>query len=97
MNRFNTIIDSLSFIDNKYIILSMGLFLIIYVTFTSIQFPQSIPKLINNPFFKLLILFLIIYITKKNSTIAIIAVIGLIVTVYSINKFKFVSPKNVCI
>jgi hypothetical protein len=74
--------------NNQYILVALSLFLIIYASYIAQKLPTYILKLFDNTFFKLLIFFFIVYLAKKNSTIAIIASVGLIITIQSLNKFQ---------
>jgi hypothetical protein len=85
----NTVKGWLSFVDNnEYISAAIALFLIVYASYAAPKLPPAILKLFDNPLFKLLIFFLIVYIARKSPTVAIIAAVGLMVTIHALNKFK---------
>lgn len=85
----NTVKGWLSFIDNnEYVTAVLTLFLILYASFAAPKLPMYILKLFDNPFVKLLIFFLIVYIARKNPTVAIIAAVALMVSIHALNKLK---------
>lgn len=80
----------LSVLDkNKYISAAVTIFLIVYASMAAPKLPEYMAVLFDNVWFKLLILFLIAYSAQKNPTIAIIAAIGLMVTLQVLNRYKF--------
>lgn len=80
----------LSVLDkNQYISAALTIFLIVYASMAAPQLPEYIARLFDNMWFKLLILFLIAYSAQRNPTIAIIAAIGLMVTLQVLNRYKF--------
>lgn len=85
----NTLKGWFSYADkNEYITAAIGLFLIVYASYAAPKLPPSILKLFENPLFKLLIFFLIVYIARLNATIAIIAAVALMVTIHALNKMQ---------
>jgi hypothetical protein len=85
----NTVKGWLSFIDNnEYVSGALTVFLIVYASYAAPKLPPYILKLFDNPLFKLLIFFLIAYTAKKNPTVAIIAAVGLMVSIHALNKLK---------
>lgn len=87
-NFDSTVTNSLSFLDNEYVSGALTIFLIVYASYAAPRLPPYILRLFDNPLFKLLIFFLIVYSAKKNPTIAIIAAVGLMVTIHALNKLK---------
>jgi len=87
-NFDSTVTNWLSFLDNEYISGALIIFLIIYASYAAPKLPPYILRLFDNPLFKLLIFFLIVYSAKKNPTVAIIAAVGLMVTIHALNKLK---------
>lgn len=80
----------LSFIDsNEYVTAALGLFLIVYASYAAPRLPPNILKLFDYPVVKLIIFFLIVYAAKVNPTIAIIAAVGVMVTIHALNKMQF--------
>ena len=85
----NTVKGWLSFIDdNEYVTAALTIFLIVYASYAAPKLPPYILKLFDNPLFKLLIFFLIVYTAKKNPTVAIIAAVAFMVTIHALNKLK---------
>lgn len=85
----NTVKGWLSFIDdNEYVTGALTIFLIVYASYAAPKLPPYILKLFDNPLFKLLIFFLIVYTAKKNPTVAIIAAVALMVSIHALNKLK---------
>jgi len=81
--------NALSFVDNsEYISAGLTIFLILYAGLAAPQLPEYIANLFDNPLFKLLILFLVAYSAKKNPTVAIVAAIGLMVSIHTLNRIK---------
>lgn len=90
MEQFNDSVKSyLSFIDdNEYLSAGLSLFLILYAGLAAPQLPEYIARLFDNPIFKLVIFFLIAYSAKKNPTVAIIASVGLMISLYTLSRIK---------
>ena len=90
VERFDSSVSNLmSYVDNnEYISAALALFLVLYASLAAPKLPEYIARLFENPIFKLLIFFLIAYSAKKNPTVAIIAAIGLMVSLHTLNRFK---------
>jgi len=90
MDQFDrTVSGALSFVDNNpYLSSALSLFLILYAGLAAPQLPESVARLFDNPLFKLVIFFLIAYSARKNPTVAIIAAVGLMVSLYTLQRFK---------
>lgn len=90
---------ALSYIDNnEYVTAMLTIFLIVYASYAAPKLPPYILKLFDNPLFKLLIFFLIVYTSRRNPTVAIVAAVALMVTIHALNKFKLdqIVAKLVC-
>jgi hypothetical protein len=85
----NAVKNSLSFLDNEYVSAALALFLILYASLAAPKLPESVARLFDNYIVKFIIFFLIVYIAKKNATIAIIAAIGVMVSIMTLNTYKF--------
>lgn len=85
----NTVKNSLSFLDNEFVTAGLYLFLILYAGLAAPQLPSYIAKLFDYTLFKTLIFFLIIYVSKKNPSVAIIAAIAVMVSLMTLNRLKF--------
>ena len=90
VQQFDTTVNGwLSIIDqNEYVTAALSLFLILYAAYAVPKLPPYILAIFDKPLFKLIIFFLIVYTARKNPTVAIIAAIGLLVTLQAVNKFK---------
>jgi hypothetical protein len=85
----NTVKGWMSVIDNnEYLTAALIIFLIVYASYAAPKLPPYILHLFDNPLFKLLIFFLIVYSAKKNPTVAIIAAVALMVSIHALNKLK---------
>lgn len=85
----NNVKSALSVLDkNQYVSAAITVFLIVYAGMAAPRLPEYIARLFDNTFFKLLILFLIAYAARENPTVAIIAAIGLMVTLQVLNRYK---------
>jgi hypothetical protein len=71
---------------NEYLSSALALFLILYAAVAAPQLPKYIVKLFDYTIVKLAMFFLIAYVARKNPTVAIIAAIGLMVTLMTLNK-----------
>lgn len=90
MQRFdNTVNNAMSFVDNnEYLSTALALFLVIYAAVAAPKLPESVVRLFENDIFKFLVIFLTAYSAKKNPTIAVIAAVGLMVTLNTLNKYQ---------
>jgi hypothetical protein len=84
----NAVKSSLSFLDNEYISAGLSLVLVIYAGMAAPRLPPSVAKLFDYAAFKLLVFFLIVYVSRKNATIAIIAAVGVLVSLMTLNRLK---------
>lgn len=95
INNFDRVAQNwLSFLDNEYVSSALIIFLIVYASLAAPKLPNYILKLFDYTIVKLVLFFLIAYIAQKNASIAIIAAVGLLVTIMALNKFKLDSTLN---
>lgn len=89
-NQFdNTVRNWLSVVDdNQYVSTALSLFLIVYAAYAVPKLPEYVLRVFDNPLVKLLLFFLIAYTARRNPTVAIIAAVGLLVTLQALNKMK---------
>lgn len=81
--------NALSILDrNEYVSAALTIFLILYAGLAAPQLPEYVANLFDNPLFKLLILFLIAYSANKNPTVSVIAAIGLMISIHTLNRIK---------
>src|SRR3990172_9758772 len=90
IRRFDASVkNALSILDkNEYVSAALTIFLILYAAIAAPQLPEYIAKLFGNPLFKLLIIFLIAYSANKNPTVSIVAAIGLMVSIHTLNRIN---------
>lgn len=79
--------EYLSVLDNEYVSASLSLFLVLYAGMAAPKLPERIARLFENTLFRILIFFLIAYSAKKNTSIAAIAAIGLMVSLQTLNRY----------
>jgi hypothetical protein len=85
----NKVKNYLSFLDNDYVSAGLSLFLILYAGMAAPKLPTYVAKLFDNVFVQLLMFFLIVYVSRKNPTVAIIAAVAVMVSLMTLNKIKF--------
>jgi hypothetical protein len=73
---------------NPYVSSALTLFLIVYAAVAAPRLPQSVIRVFDNIFVKLLIFFLIAYYARKNPTVAIVAAIAVMVTLMTVNRVQ---------
>lgn len=97
MNRINSAVETfdssvrgwMSKVEqNEYISTALALFLILYAGVAAPKLPAWFARLFDYTVVKLLVFFLIAYIARGNPTVAIIAAIGLMVTLITLNKLS---------
>lgn len=85
----NAVKRSLSFLDNEYVSAAVALFLILYAGLAAPKLPEWVARLFDNMLFKLVVFFMIVYVSRKNATIAIIAAVAVMVSLMTLNKLKW--------
>jgi hypothetical protein len=81
--------QSLSVLDNQYVAGTVTLLIILYASLAAPKLPPRIAKVFGHNLFKLLFCFLIVYLSIKNVTIAIVLSIALIVSLQTLNRHSF--------
>ena len=84
----NQVKNSLSFLDNEYINAGVSLFLILYTGLVAPKLPKSIADFLDSTLGKFIMFFMIIYISRKDTTIAIIAAVAVIISIMALDKLK---------
>jgi hypothetical protein len=84
----NAFKNYLGFLDNEYVSGALSLFLILYAGLAAPRLPGRVAALFDNTFFKLLIFFLIVYVSRRNPTVALIAAIAVMVSLLTLQRFK---------
>jgi hypothetical protein len=86
-NNFDkTVSGYLGFLDNEYIQAGLALFLILYAGIIAPKLSPGVLEMFDNIFVKILAFFLIVLISKKSPTIALIAAVAVIVTLMIANN-----------
>ena len=68
-------------------LIALALFLILYAGLAAPKLPEYIARLFGSTLFKFLTIFLIAYSARSNPTIALIAAIGLMVSLQTLNRY----------
>ncbi len=84
IKTFMTTVDK-----NKYVSSAIALFLILYASLAAPKLPRRFAKIFKNPIVQIIIFFLIAYTAKKDPKIAIIAAVGLMISLYTLSKYNF--------
>ena len=88
-NFDNTMSGWLNVVDrNEYVSAAITLFLILYAGLAAPRLPEYFARLFEHPLFQLLVFFLIVYSAQRSPTIAIIAAIGLMVSLNTLTRYK---------
>lgn len=83
-----TVSNLLSKVDeNEYLSTALSLFLVVYASLAAPQMPEYVLRLFDNVLVKLLMFFLIAYSAKKSPSVALIASLGLMVTLQALNRY----------
>lgn len=74
--------------ENKYVTPALVLFLILYAALIAPNLSERTARLFDNSLFNLLVFFLIAYSARINPTVAVIAAIGVMVSLITLNNYK---------
>lgn len=90
-----------TWLDNEYVSTSIILFLVVYASLVAPKLPNDIIKLFDYTIVKLLFFFSIVFISRKNASIALVASLALLMSVMVLNKVKFeemvsIGNSNIC-
>ena len=86
-NNFDTQVDSyLGFLKNEYAVAGISLFLILYAGVIAPKLPSNILKWFDNWIVQVALFFAIVYISKKNATVALITAVAVLVTLMVANN-----------
>jgi hypothetical protein len=81
--------EFLTKIDNNKIFSSvLGLFLVLYGSLAAPKLPQNIALLFKNDIFKFLIIFMIAFMASKDTSIAIVATISLLISMQTLLYYE---------
>ena len=85
----NFLQNKLDVIDNNKIVNSLvGLFLVLYAGLAAPKLPRNIAQLFDYTVFKLIVLFLIAYLAHKDKSVAIMAVVALVLSFQTLTHLK---------
>ena len=84
-------IKSLKILDNKYVAAIVRVFLILYAGLVAPKLPSGLAALFKNPVFKVLVLFLIVYIAMKDPVVALLVAVGFTISIVTLNKLETVN------
>jgi hypothetical protein len=73
---------------NKYISLTIAIFLSLYGGLIAPKLPKKILEFIDNGYVKFILIFAIAYTSRKDPTVALVAALGVLLTVQALNKLK---------
>jgi hypothetical protein len=76
-------------LDNKYINAAVIILLILYAGVVAPKLPESVAKMFDRPIVKMIFAFMIVFVAGLDPTVALLVSIGFIVTLMTINTYKF--------
>ena len=82
----STKIDNL--FNNKYFFSTLSLFLVMYGGLAAPKLPITVTKYFDMPVVRVLVFFLIAYLSTKNQSLALITAVGLVITLQTLSKQK---------
>lgn len=88
LQKFDDVVKPyLTFLNNQYVSAVLYIILIVYASLAAPRLPHNIAKLFDNPVVKLVLFFLIVYLAKHDATIAIIASVGVLISLMTLNRY----------
>jgi hypothetical protein len=81
-------------LENQYVSTSLAVFLVLYGGLAAPKLSKDMVKIFTNPFFRMLIIFLIAYTSSKNHSIALVATIVLILIMQDSNNDDKLNVQN---
>lgn len=90
VNSMSEVLNSgLEYVNRSKILSAvLGLFLVLYAALAAPKLPKSVSSLFDNTWFKLGFMFLIAYMSTKDTSVAIIAAVALMVTLQTLSAQK---------
>lgn len=67
---------------------TLGLFLVLYAGLAAPKLPKNVALMFDQPTFKLIIMFLIAYMSSKNSSVSIVATVALVVSLQTLSMYQ---------
>ena len=85
-NTFDIYADKyLSFLDNEYVSSGLILFLILYASVIAPKLPSNITSYFKHPLIQLILFFIIVFLAKKDVSLALITAVAVLVTIMVVN------------
>jgi len=89
MESFDKVVNNYTgWLDNPYVSGALYVFLIAYVGMVAPKPPQFVAKMFDNKFFQVFYLFMLVFVAKRNATVALIAAIAFLVSMMALNRIK---------
>lgn len=88
-NLINIVNPYMTFLDNEIITSTITLFLVLYASMFAPNLSENFVKIFDYGIVKLFLFLLIVLISKKNPTLAIIASVSVLISLMTLNKLKF--------
>ena len=79
---------------NKTASTIIGLFLVLYEGLAAPKLPKYVTQMFNNSTFRLVVLFLVAYMSSRNTSTTNVALVFYIHTLSSVKKIAIILPKN---
>lgn len=90
MEAFDKLVkDNTQFLDNEYVSGALLVFLIVYSSAIAPKLPNYMIRMFDYTAVKLLFFFMILLVSKKSPTIALIGAVALMVSIITLNRLKF--------
>jgi len=87
--------DSLKFLDNDLIKNGMRLALLLYASMAAPRLPMQMAALFDNVFFKMAVLFLIVWFASKDPAMSILLAVGFVVSANHLSGRKLLEAFNI--
>jgi hypothetical protein len=75
-----------SFLENQYVSGALSILLILYASSVAPKLPEGVAKLLDNIVVRAVVFFLIVYLTQKNATLALIVSIVVLVSLMALSR-----------
>lgn len=75
-----------SFLENQYVSGGLSILLILYASSVAPKLPESVAKLLDNIVVRAIVFFLIVYLTQKNATLALIVSVVVLVSLMALSR-----------
>lgn len=90
MEEFDNFVKkNTTWLDDPYISGTLTVFLIVYAGAVAPKLPKKIVQLFDYTFVKFLMFFVIVFLSRKNATVALVAAIAMLVSIMALHRLKF--------